>query len=327
MAVTQKQIAEKLGVSVTVVSRVLSGKAEEVGISQGVISRVMNEAEELGYVSGAAALSIKGKASRTIGVVVYDFNDPFFGSLIKQIQIEARKHNYSLLLAGFLSQNPDEQDLQPLYKHAVSGIIILGSDTKTEWLHKFRHCPITRIGHGFPEENSLRITVDEDDAAGRLMQYLAAGGRKNLICISGARPVHRLRQEAMEKAASAAGLPLFSVVSAEKNSLLIGRQVTQQLLSTASLHDYALVCVTDQIAMGALHTLNDADISVPGQIAVTGFDDIPTAEQFIPTITTVRQPTADMVRIAVEAIVRQEEPGGEPEEILLQAELVVRDSA
>ena len=55
----------------------------------------------MGYVPSAAALSLIGKSTRTMGIAVYDFNDPFFGSLIKEIQIQAHEHNYSLVLAGY----------------------------------------------------------------------------------------------------------------------------------------------------------------------------------------------------------------------------------
>jgi len=108
MTISQKQIAEKLGVSIALVSRVLSGKAVEIGIAPETIARVLATAEEMGYVPSAAALALKGKSTRTIGVTVYDFNDPFFGALIKQIQILAHEHNYSLILAGFLNRNPND---------------------------------------------------------------------------------------------------------------------------------------------------------------------------------------------------------------------------
>ena len=93
MAVSQKQIAERLGVSIALVSRVLSGKARAVGIADATIERVLVTAEEMGYVPSAAALTLKGKSSRTIGVVVYDFRDPFFGVIIEKLQERAHERN------------------------------------------------------------------------------------------------------------------------------------------------------------------------------------------------------------------------------------------
>jgi LacI family transcriptional regulator len=322
MAVGQKQIAEKLGVSIALVSRVLSGKAAAIGIAPDTIERVIKTAEAMGYVPSAAALSLKGKATRTIGVAVYDFNDPFFGALIKQIQIQAHEHDYSLVLAGFLNRTPDEQDLQSLHKHALDGLLVLGSDTEARWLKHFTHLPVARIGHGSAKEASLRVTVDEDDAARQLIQHLSGSGRKKLTCLSGPLPAHRLRQTALEKSAALAGVELTSFVSEEKDPFATGRQITQQLLNAGSKTD-ALICTTDLIAMGTLHTLHDAGLTVPGQIAVTGFDDIPTAAQFIPPVTTFRQPLKEMVQLAFQFTI---EPSGS-RSVYLPGQLIVRETA
>ena len=322
MAVSQKQIAKKLGVSIELVSRVLSGKAIEIGIAPNTIERVLKAAGEMGYVPSAAALGLKGKSTRTIGVAVYDFSDPFFGALIQQIQIQAHEHNYSLVLAGFLSRTPGAQDLQSLHKHALDGLIILGSDSDAGWLQDFNHLPVARIGHGSAKEISRKVTVDEADAAKQLVKHLVARERKNMVFISGPLPAHRLRQAAIEQAASVAGVSLKAILSEERNPFATGRQVTQQLLETSSTAD-ALICATDLIAMGALHTLHDAAIDVPGQIAVTGFDDIPTAAQFIPPITTIRQPIEEMIRLAFQAVI---EPSG-LQPFYIPGKLIARETA
>ena len=322
MAVSQKQIAEKLGVSIALVSRVLSGRALEIGIAPDTIEKVLKTAADLGYIPSAAALSLKGKPTRTVGVTVYDFNDPFFGALIKQIQIQAHEHNYSLVLAGFLNRIPDGQDLQSLHKHTLDGLVVLGSDTEAGWLQNFSSLPVARIGHGSASEASLKITVDEQDAAGQLIRHLTAGERTRPVCISGPLPAHRFRLNALKAAAVAAGVQLEVIQSEEKNPFIAGLRVTQQLLESALTAD-ALICATDQIAMGALHALHDAKISVPSKIAVTGFDDIPAAAQFIPPLTTVRQPLEEMVRTAFQAIL---DPGA-AQTVYLKGKLIVRETA
>lgn len=302
MAVNQKQIAEKLGVSIALVSRVLSGKAAEIGIAPDTIDRVMKAAGEMGYVPSAAALTLKGKSTRTIGVAVYDFNDPFFGALIEQIQLQAHEHNYSLVLSGFLSRIPDEQDLLALHKHSIDGLIVLGSDAEARWLRDFQQLPVARIGHGSDTEHSVRITVDEEDAARKLVEHLAVRGSKSLACISGPMLAHRLRESALRGATESAGIRFTSILSDQKDPFTAGFTATQNLLAEALDVD-TLVCATDQIAMGALHALADAGIEVPGEVAVTGFDDIPAASQFIPPLTTIHQPLAEMVQRAFQAII------------------------
>ena len=321
MAVSQKQIAERLGVSIALVSRVLSGKAAAIGVAPETIERVSRAAREMGYVPNAAALTLKGKSSHTIGVAVYDFNDPFFGALIKKIQVLAHEHTYSLVLTGFLNRVPDKQDLLALHKHSIDGLLVLGSDAEAQWLRDFRHLPVARIGHGNDAEGSVRITVDEQDAAQQLVGHLAVAGKKNLVYVSGGLPAHRLRRGALEKASSDAGLGFAAVPSGQEDPFAAGVQAAREVLGKAKEAD-ALVCATDSIALGALHALTEAGVDVPGRLAVTGFDDIPFAAQSIPPLTTVRQPLGEMVRQAFRAVM---EPAP-PKVLRLPGELVIRQT-
>lgn len=318
MTASQKQIAQKLGVSIALVSRVLSGKAAEIGITADTIERVLRVAEEMGYVPSAAALSLKGKPTRTVGVTVYDFNDPFFGALIKQIQIQAHEHNYSLILAGFLNRNPDEQDLRALHKHALDGLIVIGTDLNAEWLHRFQGMPVARIGHSGPNEQSVRVTIDEDQSAQLMVNHLAATGRQHPMYLCADLPAHRIRQRAFERAAAAHSIELLTEQFPGRDAFEAGQRLVP-LRRTAD----ALICATDQVAAGALYALHAAGIHVPQQIAVTGFDDIPAAAQSIPPITTIRQPIGEMVQHAFETLI---EPSG-IQTVCLPGTLIVRETA
>lgn len=306
MAVSQKQIAEKVGVSIALVSRVLSGKAKEIGIAPETITRVLKTAQEMGYVPSAAALALKGKATRTIGVVVYDFKDPFFGSIIEQLQIQAREHNYSLVLAGFLHRTPDEQDLQPLYKHAIDGLIVIGTDLHADWLTNFPHLPIVRIGHGGPNEPSVRVTIDEHESARLLIDHLIQNGRKNMLYFSADLPAHRLRQKAFENVAANRKIVFSFRQSTEREAFEAGIQTACEPLPPGV---DALICATDQVAMGALNTLSKNGIAVPNHLSVTGFDGIAAAKQFVPSITTIYQPINEMVSAAMGVVVQKTPPG------------------
>lgn len=314
MAVSQKQIAEKLGVSIALVSRVLSGKAAEIGIAQETIERVLAAAQELDYVPSAAALALKGKATRTLGVIVYDFKDPFFGAIIEQLQMQTHEYDYSLMLAGFLNRTPDQQDLQPLHKHALDGLIVIGTDLDAVWLEHFVHLPVARIGHGAPNEASVCVTIDELEAARLLIDHLIKTGRKNLMFISADLPAHRLRRDAIAKAAAERDVHFSSRQSTERGAYEAGMDMTKQLPAEID----ALICATDQVAMGVLNTLRETGRDV----AVTGFDDIAVARQFIPALTTIRQPIAAMAAAAVDAVVHNQPAG----KIALHPELIVRQS-
>jgi DNA-binding LacI/PurR family transcriptional regulator len=255
-------------------------------------------------------------------VAVYDFNDPFFGALIEQLQAEAHAKDYSLVLAGFLQRVPDERDVQSLHKHAIDGLVILGSDPVAEWVKAFDHLPIARIGHGPEDEKSVRISVDEQAAGRQLLDYLTAAGRTRLVCLSANSPAHVWRQDTLAKEASAAGVRLQLLQSRFRDPFKAGMEVVN-LLSEGTEKSDALLCTSDQVAMGALHALHDAGIRVPESMAVTGFDGIVAGEQFLPPITTIRQPVGEMAKEAFESVVAVRGP----ECVNLAAELVVRESA
>lgn len=302
MAVRQKQIAQRLGVSITLVSRVLSGRAREVGIAEATIARVFAAAEEMGYVPSAAARTLKGKATNTIGVVVYDFKDPFFGEIIEQLQAQAHENGYSLVLAGFQGRVPAPSDLAPLRKHAIDGLILLGSDDHAAWLGDFGDLPVARIGHGSAGEASVRIAIDEEDAARQMLAFLRETGRYRVVFAGQQLPANRLRLRAFESQAPAYGIRVREWLEAAR-AFGTGRLVAEAVLAEGGAD--AIVCANDTIAMGALRALHDAGAA----LAVTGFDDIPAAAQFIPPITSLRQPIEAMARRAFQAVTQAEPPG------------------
>ena len=322
MAVSQKQIAHRLGVSITLVSRVLSGKAAEIGIAPETAKRVLETARAMGYVPNTAALELKGKATQTIGVAVCEFNGPFFGALIRQIQLHARKQDYSLILTGFLNRIPDEKDLQALHKHAIDGLIVIGSEAEAHWLTSFESMPVARIGHGNRAEKSVRIAVDEEAAAHALVQHLIATGRRTALYLYADLSAHRLRRDALIKAAVTSGLALETKQDPERTAFNAGIETTRAVIASGAMYD-ALICATDQVAMGALHALYQAGISVPAEIAVTGFDGIPAAVQFIPPLTTIHQPLEEIVEHAFAAVTAP----SAPHEQLVTGRLIIRETA
>ncbi len=314
MAVNQKQIAERLGVSIAVVSRSLSGTAREIGISDETIQRVKKTALEMGYVPNAAARALKGKASNTLGVVVYDFLDPYFGVMIERLHRAAHDEGYSLVLVGFQGRDPAASDLAPLHKHIIDGLVVLGSAEQSVWLNDFNHIPVVRVGHGDPAARRICVTVDEEAAAARLLDHLVAIGCSCCRFVGSGLYAHELRARAVAQAAEARGMR-FERTVADVESFQAGRQAVAALPTGDGA---ALVCATDTIAMGALHALHAAGLHRP----VTGFDDIPAAAQFVPSITTIRQPVEEIVRQAVAAVTGAQHPA----EILLPGRLVVRES-
>ena len=289
MKVTQKDIAKKLGVSTSLVSRVLSGKAEEIGIRRELIDRVQALAKKLNYVPSSAALSLKGNKSATIGVVVYDFYDPFFTKVIGELQKVANEENFSILLVGLTNRALSEQSLRPLYKHNVDGIIIVGSYGDISWVSDFAEIPVARIGHGADKRLKLSVAVDELMAMTSICAHLSGQEAKKVVFARRNAAVHARREGVFLDVFTAKKFSqAYSINSVCENDMLAGADIAETILKKGDLPD-AIVCASDVIAMGVIKRLSEAGVKAPRDVLITGFDDISTSACFMPSITSYRQ--------------------------------------
>jgi len=325
MKVTQKDIAKRIGVSTSLVSRVLSGQAHKIGVHPKKIEEIIKAAKEMNYVPSPAALILKGKKSRTVGIVAYDFYDPYFSFVISELQELSHSNNYSLLLVGFLNRKPRESDLLPLYKHSVDGIIVLGSYGDLTWTEAFKEVPIARIGHGSHPNLTLSISIDENDAMRKIFTHLAQDlGLKKIAFASREIPAHHLRCSAAEECAKDFGCTFDSLApSADHSDFKAGQEIIRDLLKNGRDNlPHAIICATDTIAMGAIKKLYESGIRVPEDVAITGFDDIPAAANYIPSVTSFRQPVKIFAKNCFSAVMEN----WEPKVVHVEGELLIRKS-
>ena len=322
MKVTQKDIAKKLGVSTSLVSRVLSGRAEEIGIRAELIQEVQSLAKKLRYVPSSAALSLKGKKSATIGVVVYDFYDPFFTKVIGELQKIAHEENYSILLVGFMNRAVSESSLRPLYKHNVDGIIVVGSHGDLTWLENLGSIPAARIGHGADSRLKLCAQVDENLAMQSIADHLLSQKVKSAVFARRATPVHAQRELAFLNAFTTDKFTAaFARNSRNSDEIEGGFEIVEKLFEEPL--PQAVVCASDMLAIGVIKALKARGVEVPKDILVTGFDDILSASFFMPSITSYRQDIKQMARKAFFAAAKEIGEG----EFEFEGELVLRESS
>lgn len=327
MAATQKDIAKKAGLSPSLVSRVLSGRAKEVAISEETIKRVQDLAEKMGYVPNTAAQSLKGISPRAVGVMVSYFNDPFFSQIIDTLLKRAEELDYSVLLSGFHpAQEPSARELRPLLKHTLDGVIVIGSSEHVRWIKEFsgKNIPVVRVGHGPADEFSTRIAIDENRAMKMILEHLKQNGCRRIAFAGQDSLIARTRQAAVIEHAKN-----LKVVIAGGGRIEICDNIpsgiadaADQLVKLSPLPD-AVICATDKLALYLINELVGRGLSVPEDLAIIGVDDIPFAHLLRPRLTTIRQPVPELVAMAFDAIIHH----SAPREIILEPELIVRESS
>lgn len=326
MKVTQKDIASRLGVSTSLVSRVLSGQAHKIGVNPAKIEEILRVAKEMNYVPSPAALALRGKKSNTVGIVAYDFHSPYFSLLISELQELSHAKNYSLLLVGFLNRQPKESDLLPLYKHAVDGIIILGSYGDLSWTDAFKDLPIARVGHGTHPNLKLSIGVDERDAMRKIFHYIKKDLKKSTVAFAGrGLPAHKNRLRFASEMAKSMGFDMRILEPSNMDKdFESGSEIARNLLNSGKKLPEVIVCATDMIAMGIVKKFCENDVRIPEDVAIIGFDDIPEASNYNPSITSFRQPIKAYAKACFDAVT-SDTPVSHSEKIL-EGDLLIRKS-
>ncbi|MFA6291281.1 MAG: LacI family DNA-binding transcriptional regulator [Victivallales bacterium] len=328
--ITQKAIAKKLGVSPSLVSRALCGTAGNIGASEKTVLRIQTEAKRLNYAPNAAALSLRGSKSMTIGVVIKNFDDPFFGSMTGELQRLSHERGFSLLLTGFDSER-SQVDTTTLLRYRLDALIICGSDTCSPWINPFliNGLPIVQIGSGETYPGINRVEMDEEYVVTLLLEHLYSFGHKDIGFIGENTDSHKRRGQIFSELMNKMGLKVNPDLSVFVPS---GKKSGMIAMKTLLGRDWknmptAVISADDCMAQSGLRAIHDLGLAVPTDISLTGIDDIPSAILMIPSLTTIMAPIGMMVRAAFELVIEKVAVGGNATVLKFKPEIAVRESS
>ena len=330
--VTIKDVAARAGVSRQTVSRVLN---DEGVVAEATRARVLSTINELGYRPSAVARSLVSQRTYTLGLLTADFSDHTHARIIEGAEAEAREHGYLIFVSG-AEHGPYGEPLcctPILSQHYAEGLFIVyhGSDSDSYEIfeHIPRDLPIVTVGYARNREHIITIGIANYQGARQATQHLVDLGHRRIAHITGPTQMYasQERQHGYTAALQEAGItPEDSWIAHGDWSSSGGYQATLQLLER-SLGFTALFVQNDRMAMGALQALREYQRRVPQEVAVVGFDNIPSTPYFDPPLTTLHQPNYELgrmgARLLIDLISGQPVPS---EPIRLETRLVVRRS-
>lgn len=345
MAVTLGQVARHAGVSLATASRALNGSARTVG--DGLAARVRASADELGYLPNAPAQALARASTATIGVLLHDIADPYFGALAKGATDTAADAG---LLTMVLNTGGDPEVelrcIRMLHAQRVRAIVLAGSGYTDPGataaidaalsLYRAEGGAVTAVSdHG---DGYDTVLPDNRGGAAALTRALLDLGYRRPAVIAGPERF-RVSAERLAGVADAlveGGLTMDQIrVEEAEFSRAGGREAVGRLLDGAAGgrdqdqgRPDVVLALSDVCAVGVLAELRERGIDVPGGIAVAGFDDIPLAADLAPALTTVRMPLLQMGAEAVGlALGRQDDgPSGPVRTLRLPVEPMLRAS-
>lgn len=334
-SVSVREVATRAGVSVGTVSNVLN-RPEKVAPT--TVEKVHRAIDELGYVRNDAARQLRLGRSRSIGLVLLDVANPFFTDLARGAEQAAESSGNAILLGNSDQTAAREARYLDLFEEQrVQGVLIspIGDvDDRVRRLQS-RGIPAVLVDRAGDTELCCSVSVD-DFAGGRLAaQHLLDTGRRSLAFVGGPMSIRQIvdRLEGARAAASAVPGATLEHIPIEAPTVLAGRAAGQALLTRPpTRRPDAVFAVNDLVAVGILQALIlTGNARVPDEISLIGYDDIAFAEAAVVPITSVRQPSELIGRMAVELVLEESAALGasahhEHRHVVFQPELVERDS-
>lgn len=330
-AVNLKMIAEKAGVSLATASRVLSGS--DYPVKDDLRERVLEVADELDYVPNANARGLLRGRSQTVGVLVGDVSDPFFSGMIGGIHDVAGKAGYMVTTVNTYREPGQELDTVRRLRAQRVDILILAASGLVDQIHtEAMHRSLSSfveggnsavlIGHHDIDDDLpvSRVDFDNELAASQVAEHLHGLGHRRVALVTGD-PRLWSTGDRIEGFKAVFGRDLI-VVEAEPTRDGGLRACLQILDDHPGVT--AIAATADQMAFGVLAALRERGIAVPGEISVTGFNDIAFAVDTVPALTSAHLPLREMGRTAMELGIRGLESA--PARVETRPQLVVRGS-
>jgi len=327
---TLKDIAKKLKISASTVSRALSNHPD---ISEETRIKVKTLADKLNYSPNPIAQSLKSNKTTTIGVIVPEIKHDFFSSAISGIEDVAYQSGYTILLSQ--SNESFEREVvntNALMRHRVAGVIVsISQNTKNGDHFKLlldRNIPLVFFDRACDDVEADKVVIDDEKSAYEAVIHLINKGYKNIAHLAGPKELSVCKNRLQGY--------LAAIKSSKQNEFILyggmheddGFRLMDLLITENNLPD-SIFCVNDPVAMGAYQRIMEAGLQIPKDIAIVGFSNNKITNMVIPKITTVDQPSFEMGRKAAEILIDLiENPSKKikPKTIVLNTSLIVRSS-
>jgi len=303
---TIRDVAARAGVSHQTVSRVINGREE---VAPATRERVRAAIRELQYVPSPLARGLMGSRTHTLGMVTADVTDQFFAEAIAGAELETRKRGYYLIVASVEGEAEDDElaYLRLMLERRVEGLIVARPQlplTLEQLPPAVERVPLVSIGSS-DVPGFMSVDVDNRGGGFEATSRLVAHGHRVIATITGPSewPSARERLDGYRQALREAGLAYDeSLVEAASDwGPESGQQALASLLSGAAGFT-AVFAHSDLLALGAIRELRSRGLSVPDDMSVVGYDDIPVASFVDPPLTTVRQPMREVGALAAKLL-------------------------
>lgn len=327
--ISQHDIAKKLGVNVSTVSRALNGQK---GVSEVLRQKILSLANEQGYSPNPFATSLRYDTTRTIGVVVPDVSFSHFAHIVKRIEAEARKVGYMCIITDTNDSYDNEKEcVQHLVNMHVDGIIICLSQETTDYTHllmaKARNIALVLFDRAADADISS-VVINDADSARQATHYLVNGGARRIAFLGASNKMKQTadRKHGYIEALHERNIPIRKeLVKCHDASFNSGLSDTLELLDLPEPPD-AIIATHGLLVLSAFHAIMSRKLRIPEDIAIIGYMSDWISEMTTPRLSFVKQNLNEMGVEAFSLLLNQINGDNRVRRMVVRANLEIRDS-
>lgn len=307
MSATIYDVAREANVSMATVSRVVNGNPN---VKPSTRKKVLEAIEKLGYRPNAVARGLASKKTTTVGVIIPDISSIMFAELARGIEDIATMYDYNIILSN--SDQKREKEIRlinTMLGKQVDGVIFMGGKLDDDLIEEFKKSPVPIVLAATIDEDrgTPSVNIDYEAASFDVVNSFIEKGHKKIAIVTGPLedPINgQLKFAGYRRAMEHANLEILDgFVSVGDLSYESGLQAAEAFLELPE-KPTAIFAGSDEMALGVIHGLQDANVSVPGDIEVIGFDNTRLATMVRPTLTSVVLPMYDIGAVAMRLLTK-----------------------
>jgi len=333
--ISQKDIAERAGVSTALVSYVLSGKAKESRVGDEIAAQIRQIAKELNYRPNDLAKSLRSGKTFTIGLVIADISNPFFANIARVVEDEARRHGYTVIIGSCDERADKAWDLlNVLINRQVDGFIIVSPENSEGHIHflQEKNIPFVLLDRHFPDIQTDFVATNNYKASYDAATHLIRGGYQRIGLFAYKSEMFHMKERirGYRNALRDNGIAFDPNWLKEVRFETMEQEVKTALgeITSSVQRIEALIFATYGLAINGLKFINELRLKVPADLAIVSFGQAEGFDLYYCPITYMEQPIELLGKTAVEYLIgKLDNPNEGMKQILMEAKLVARDSS
>lgn len=333
MSSTLKDVAKKVGVHPSTVSRVLSGKADQYSITKKTQDIIFQAARELNYTPNEMARSLRLKKSNTIGLVIPDISNAFFAGIARSIEIESYNLGYRLVVCNTDEDQDKEINLvETLLRRKIDGLILAPVQDCDKHIRELENdqFPLVLVDRYFEDIKTNAVVTDNEGDAYKATEHFIQLGHHRIAFVCGRRAIYTTKGRLIgyKQALEHHNIPIMDeLITGNGFTFEAGLGAMKQLLKLPQKPTAVLVG-GNVITVGVLEAIHNENLSIPKDISVIGFNDMMLTAYLCSPLTTITHPLEEIGKQAVALLYKamispNDSPG---KKIVLPTKFMVRSS-